>query len=116
MCIRDRSYLERTGLAQALPSYRQVGRNYKAHVLTAMLALSHRPVTDVLCKTLLLLHDDMPHSTVQTLGGNLAEEIVRSQMPRFVPDWLAAPIAKRVYGLFLQTEDGSHPDLSLIHI
>ncbi|MBL8407967.1 MAG: GMC family oxidoreductase [Candidatus Accumulibacter sp.] len=104
------SYLERTGLAQVLPSYRQVGRNYKAHVLTAMLALSHRPVTDVLCKTLLLLHDDMPHSTVQTLGGNLAEEIVRSQMPRFVPDWLAAPIAKRVYGLFLQTEDGSHPD------
>ncbi|EXI80394.1 MAG: Paromamine 6'-oxidase [Candidatus Accumulibacter sp. BA-94] len=76
------SYLERTGLAEALPSYQQVGRNYKAHVLTAMLALSHRPVTDVLCKTLLLLHDGMPHSTVQTLGGNLAEEIVRSQMPR----------------------------------
>lgn len=104
------SYLEHTGLAQTLPSYRQVGRNYKAHLLTAMLALSHRPVTDVLCKTLLLLHDDMPHSTVQTLGGNLAEEIVRSQMPRIVPDWLAAPIAKRIYGLFLQTEDGSHPD------
>jgi choline dehydrogenase-like flavoprotein len=104
------AYLERSGLAQALPSYHQVGRNYKAHVLTAMLALSHRPVTDVLCKTLLLLHDGMPHSTVQTLGGNLAEEILRSQIPRLVPNWLASPIAKRVYGLFLQTEDGSHPD------
>lgn len=104
------SYMERSGLAQALPSYAQVGRNYKAHVLTAMLALSHRRVTDVLCKTLLLLHDGLPHSTAQTLGGNLAEEILRSQFPRFVPNWLSAPIAKRVYGLFLQTEDGSHPD------
>ena len=104
------SYLERSGLARTLPSYAQVGRNYKSHVLTAMLALSHRPVTDVLCKTLLLLHEGLPHSTVQTLGGNLAEEILRSQVPSFVPNWVSAPIAKRVYGLFLQTEDGSHPD------
>ncbi len=104
------SYMESSGLARTLPSYPQVGRYYKSHVLTAMLALSYRPVTDVLCKTLLLLHDDLPHSTVQTLGGNLAEEILRSQVPRFLPSWVSAPIAKRVYGLFLQTEDGSHPD------
>jgi choline dehydrogenase-like flavoprotein len=104
------SYLEHSGLAQALPAYAHVGRHYKSHVLTAMLAFSHRRVTDVLCKTLLLLHDNLPHSTVQTLGGNLAEEILRSQFPRFVPSWLSAPITKRVYGLFLQTEDGSHPD------
>jgi len=103
------SYMERSGLARTLPSYAHVGRYYKSHVLTAMLALSHRPVTDVLCKTL-LLHDGLPHSTVQTLGGNLAEEILRSQVPRVVPNWICAPIAKRVYGLFLQTEDGSHPD------
>ncbi|MGE5319747.1 MAG: FAD-dependent oxidoreductase, partial [Hyphomicrobiaceae bacterium] len=58
------AYMERSGLAAILPAYEQVGRNYKSHVLTAMLALSHRPVTDVLCKTLLLLNDDLPHSTV----------------------------------------------------
>ena len=104
------SYLETSGLARTLPAYAQVGRHYKSHVLTAMLALSHRPVTDVLCKTLLLLHEDLPHSTVQTLGGNLAEEILRSQVPRLLPSWISAPIAKRVYGLFLQTEDGSHAD------
>lgn len=103
-------YLEGTGLDRRLPAYAQVGRHYKSHVLTAMLALSHRPVTDVLCKTLLLLHDGLPHSTVQTLGGNLAEEILLSQFPAFAPRWLSGPAARRAYGLFLQTEDGSHPD------
>jgi choline dehydrogenase-like flavoprotein len=104
------TYLEHTGLAAVLPCYAQVGRNYKAHILTAMMALSHRPVTDVLCKTLLLYHDALPHSTVQTLGGNLTEEIVCAQLPDFVPDRIARPIARRFYGFFLQTEDGSHPD------
>jgi choline dehydrogenase-like flavoprotein len=87
-----------------------VGRNYKSHVLTAMLAFSYRPFTDVLCKTLLLLHDEFPHSSVQTLGGQLAADILRSQLPGFIPNWLSAPITSRVYGLFLQTEDGSHAD------
>jgi len=104
------AYLENNGLAASLPCYAQVGRNYKSHVLTALMAVSHRPVTDVLCKTMLLYHDDLPHSTVQTLGGNLTEEIIRAQFPGFVPDWIARPIARRVYGFFLQTEDGSHPD------
>jgi choline dehydrogenase-like flavoprotein len=103
-------YLEGNGLAATLPCYASVGRNYKSHVLTALMAWSHRPVTDVLCKTMLLCHPDMPHSTVQTLGGNLTEEIVRAQFPGFVPDWIARPIARRFYGFFLQTEDGSHPD------
>ena len=103
-----------TGLAATLPCYANVGSNYKSHVLTALMALSHRPVTDVLCKTLLLYHDDMPHSTVQTLGGNLTEEIIRAQFPGFVPDWIARGIARRFYGFFLQTEDGSHPDNRIV--
>ena len=107
------TYLERSGLSEMLPCYAQVGRNYKSHLLTAMLALSHRPVTDVLCKTLLVLHDDLPHSTVQTLGGNLAQEILSRQLG-FLPRWLSAPLASRAYGLFLQTEDGSHPDNRVI--
>ena len=108
------TYLESTGLAAALPCYANVGSNYKSHVLTALMAWSHRPVTDVLCKTLLLYHEDMPHSTVQTLGGNLTEEIIRAQFPGFIPDWIARGIARRFYGFFLQTEDGSHPDNRIV--
>jgi choline dehydrogenase-like flavoprotein len=103
-------YLEGTGLSARLPAYRNVGRNYKSHVLTAMLAFSVRGVKDVLGKTLLLTHQAFPHSTVQTLGGNLASEIVRTQAPPWVPHKLVVPLAKRAVGLFLQTEDGSHPD------
>jgi choline dehydrogenase-like flavoprotein len=47
---------------------------------------------------------------VQTLGGNLAAEIVHAQAPAWAPRCLVAPLAQRALGLFLQTEDGSHPD------
>jgi choline dehydrogenase-like flavoprotein len=75
-----------------------------------MLALSHREVRDVLCKTQLLLSDRFPHSSVQTLGGSLAEYIVATRLPAWFPEQFARPVGRRVYGLFLQTEDGSHPD------
>jgi choline dehydrogenase-like flavoprotein len=75
-----------------------------------VIAFSWRPVTDLLCKTALLLHESFPHSSVQAIGGNLAEEIVRTQLPGFVPRWASSLVARRPYGLFLQTEDGSHPD------
>lgn len=104
------TYLETTGLHNQLASYRHVGRHYKAHLLSLVIAFSRRPVTDLLCKTTLLLHESFPHSSVQAIGGNLAEEIVRSQVPGFVPRWAAGLVARRAYGLFLQTEDGSHPD------
>lgn len=104
------TYLETTGLHDRLASYRQVGRNYKAHLLSLVIAFSWRPVTDLLCKTALLLHESFPHSSVQAIGGNLAEEIVRTQAPGFVPRWASGLVARRAYGLFLQTEDGSHPD------
>ena len=103
-------YMESTGLSRKLPAYRQVGRNYKSHVLTAMLALSHRKVSDVLCKTALLISDRFPHSSLQTLGGGLAADIIAAQLPGFIPDGLGDIVGKRVYGLFLQTEDGSHDD------
>jgi choline dehydrogenase-like flavoprotein len=108
------TYFRQTGLDERLPAARNVGRNYKFHVLTAMIAFSPRRVTDVLCKTALLLHDALPHSSVQTLGGNLAAEIVRAQAPGFVPRRLVDIVAGRGYGLFLQTEDGSHPDNRVI--
>jgi choline dehydrogenase-like flavoprotein len=104
------TYLEACGLSARLPAYRNVGRNYKSHLLTAMLAFSALSVSDVLGKTLLLTHERFPHSTVQTLGGSLAGEIVQAQAPRWFPHGLVAPFAQRAVGLFLQTEDGSHPD------
>jgi choline dehydrogenase-like flavoprotein len=107
-------YLEQNELAQKLPAYRNVGRNYKFHVLTAMLAFSHRPVTDTLCKTMLLLNDAFPSSSVQTLGGNLAYEIVMTQFPQRVPGGFSMRFARRAYGFFLQTEDGSHPDNRIV--
>jgi len=64
----------------------------------------------VLSKTLLLTHAAFPRSTVQTLGGSLAREIVLTQAPGFVPQALVRPFASRALGLFLQTEDGSHRD------
>lgn len=104
------SYLEASGLAARLPAYVSVGRNYKFHVLTAVLALGHRSVPDLLSKTQLLTHAAFPHSSVQTLGGRLAENLVQTQLPRWMPGALSAPIARRAIGLFLQTEDGSHAD------
>jgi choline dehydrogenase-like flavoprotein len=106
--------MEGSGLASRLPAYASVGRNYKFHVLTAMLAFSHHGVRDVLSKTMLLTNDAFPHSTVQTLGGNLAAEILRTQAPAFVPGFAIAPFARRAVGLFLQTEDGSHPDNRIV--
>lgn len=104
------SFMEANGLSTALPAYRSVGRNYKFHVLTAMLAFSPHAISDVLSKTMLMTHEAFPHSTLQTLGGSLARQIVLTQTPRFVPRWPIDPIARRAVGLFLQTEDGSHPD------
>jgi choline dehydrogenase-like flavoprotein len=108
------SYMERNGLAAELPSYRQVGRNYKSHVLSALLALSHRRIDDVLCKTALLVSERFPHSSVQTLGGTLASDIVATQLPRWTPQRLTRLVGSRIHGLFLQTEDGSHPDNRVI--
>lgn len=107
------AYLRETGVGEYLPGADLVGRYYKCHVLTALLAFGRRPVRDLLCKTALLLHEELPHSSVQTLGGNLAEEIVRAQAPAFGGGLLASgagPFARRAYGFFLQTEDGSHRD------
>lgn len=102
------SYLERHGLA-ALPCFRQVGRNYKSHFLTALLAVATRPVGDVLRKTTILYHDEFPRSSVQNTGY-LDGEIFGSQLPTYVPRWAAGLVGRRAYGFWLTTEDGSHPD------
>jgi choline dehydrogenase-like flavoprotein len=93
----------------SLPEYRLIGRNYKSHLRTAMLAFSLRTKTDVLRKTAALLHGDLPHSSVQPLGWTDGE-LFASEAPALLPRWLCDFIGARVYGFFLQTEDGSHFD------
>lgn len=102
-------YMEATGLAQSLPCYNHIGRNYKYHLLTAMLMLTYRVQTDVLRKTTVMLHEALPHSSVQPLGW-MDGELLAPELPRLVPRWASELIGRRVYGFFLQTEDGSHPD------
>lgn len=103
------TYVKDTGLANELVCCDLIGRNYKYHLLTAMLMLTTSPQTDVLRKTTLLTHDALSHSSVQPLGW-MDGELLAPELPSFVPRWAANIIGKRVYGFFLQTEDGSHPD------
>jgi choline dehydrogenase-like flavoprotein len=100
-------HLEDTGLT-SLPAYAQVGRNFKLHLLTAMLAVSTGRKTDLLRKTTLLTNPHLPHSSVQPLGFD--GELIGTLVPRLVPRAMARLIGDRAYGFFLQTEDGSHPD------
>jgi choline dehydrogenase-like flavoprotein len=102
------AYMETTGLAERLPCYRMVGRNYKHHLLTALLAVTFSRQTDLLRKTVLLLNDKLPHSSVQPLG--FGSDVISTLFPRFVPAWLARMVGARAYGFFLQTEDGSDED------
>jgi choline dehydrogenase-like flavoprotein len=102
-------YMEGTGLASTLPCFKTIGRNYKYHLLTAMLMLTWRTQRDVLRKSTVLLHEALPHSSVQPLGW-LDGELLAPELPGIVPRWLANFIGRRAYGFFLQTEDGSHPD------
>jgi choline dehydrogenase-like flavoprotein len=100
-------YLAATGLAESLPAAAQVGRYLKLHLLTAMVALSPTPKTDLIRKTVLLTNDCFPHSSVQPLGFD--GELIGTLVPSFVPGPLRRAIGQRSYGFFLVTEDGSDP-------
>jgi choline dehydrogenase-like flavoprotein len=70
-----------------------------------VLAFSRRRQTDLLRKTMLLLNDSVPHSSVQPLGFD--GELIATLIPRIVPRALARVLGAHAYGFFLQTEDGS---------
>jgi len=93
---------------RALPAAAAVGRHFKLHLLTAVLAVSPATKTDLLRKTTLLLDDRTPHSSVQALGFDA--ELIATLIPRYVPRFAARLLSERAYGFFLQTEDGSHRD------
>ena len=92
----------------ALPAAASVGRNFKLHLLTAVLAVSPSIKTDLLRKTTLLTDNRTPHSSVQALGFDA--ELIATLIPRYVPRFAAKLLGERAYGFFLQTEDGSHRD------
>jgi len=98
-------YFRRSGLDAQLPCAAQVGRYYKQHLLTALVAFTPRRQTDLLRKTLVLLNERMPHSSVQPLGFD--GELIGALMPGIVPQRLATALGRYAYGFFLQTEDGS---------
>lgn len=102
-------YFEKTGLAERSRSFPNTGRYYKCHLNSAILAVSATAKTDVLRKTVLMLHPDFPRSSMQTLGW-MDGEIVASQMPAAVPRCIANAFGTRAYGLWITTEYGSSPD------
>ncbi len=102
-------YLEKAGLASTLPAAASVGRNYKSHLLTAVVAFSPARKRDLLRKTVVLTHEAFAHSSMQPLGATDGE-IVATELPAFTPGWAANLIGGRAFGFFLQTEDGSHPE------
>lgn len=107
------AYLAATGLERTLPAARSIGRNYKSHLLTAVVGFGHRRLVDRLRKTVVLTHPRFPHSSVQPLGATDGE-ILATELPAFLPRWLIDPLGARAYGFFLQTEDGSSPDNRVI--
>lgn len=89
-----------------LPIARNAGRHLKLHLLTAVMALSHRAQRDLIRKTTLMLNPEVPHSSVQPLGFDA--ELLANLIPRLVPRPVARVLGAHAYGFFLQTEDGSH--------
>ncbi|MGR9073701.1 MAG: FAD-dependent oxidoreductase [Gammaproteobacteria bacterium] len=101
-------YLEVNRLADSLPCAFSVGRNFKRHILTAMLAFSRQRKTDAIRKTVFWLNQRFPHSSIQPLG--FGEDVLAALLPRALPRRLAKHLACHAYGFFLQTEDGSDPE------
>ncbi len=98
-------YLNVAGLARVLPAAAQIGRNLKLHLLTALIALSPRSMTDLIRKTVLITHGRHAHSSVQPLGFD--SELIATLVPKWVPEAVRRQFGRRAYGFFLQTEDGS---------
>jgi hypothetical protein len=105
-------HVERHRLQESTLGLREVGRNLKMHLLTAMVAVSPSQKADLIRKTRLFLNDDLPHSSVQPLGFD--GELISTLIPHWVPGPLARFVGRRSYGFFLQTEDGSDRDNRVI--
>lgn len=99
-------YLKASGLDETLPSAALVGAHFKMHINSALLSFSPFKRHDVLRKTAIFLNRRFPHSSVQPLGW-LDGEILATQLPATVPQFVANFLGARAYGFFVTTEDGS---------
>jgi len=99
-------YIDQHGRAR-FPVADSIGRNFKLHLLTAVLAISPSRKNDLIRKTTLLVNDELPHSSVQPLGFD--GDLIATLIPAYVPRFAARALGARAYGFFLQTEDGSSP-------
>jgi choline dehydrogenase-like flavoprotein len=99
------NYVTSADLQTVLPAAAHIGRNLKLHLLTAMVALSGRSMTDLIRKTVVITNERFPHSSMQPLGFD--SELIATLVPKVVPDFIRRQVGKRAYGFFLQTEDGS---------
>jgi choline dehydrogenase-like flavoprotein len=99
-------YVKSVGLQAALPAAAHIGRNLKLHLLTALVALSTRSMSDLIRKTVVITNKRFAHSSVQPLGFD--SELIATLVPKAVPDFIRRQVGKRAYGFFLQTEDGSN--------
>lgn len=98
-------YVASAGLQSELPAAAHIGRNLKLHLLTAMVALSTRSMSDLIRKTVVITNERFAHSSVQPLGFD--SELISTLVPKAVPELIRRQVGKRAYGFFLQTEDGS---------
>jgi choline dehydrogenase-like flavoprotein/catechol 2,3-dioxygenase-like lactoylglutathione lyase family enzyme len=98
-------YVTAAGLNDELPAAAHIGRYLKLHLLTVMVGISARHMSDVIRKTALIESACFPHSSVQPLGFDA--ELIASLLPRWVHPRLGTAVGHRSYGFFLQTEDGS---------
>jgi choline dehydrogenase-like flavoprotein len=99
-------YITSAGLQTTLPAAAHIGRNLKLHLLTAMVALSTRSLTDLIRKTVVITNERFAHSSVQPLGFD--SELIATLVPKALPDFIRRQVGRRAYGFFLQTEDGSN--------
>lgn len=102
-------YVGNTGIADWLPGARLIGRYYKCHLNSPMLAFSITRNTDTLRKTALFLNKRFPHSSIQTLGW-IDGEILATQLPAAVPSRVTSLLAAHAFGFWLTTEDGSNAE------
>jgi choline dehydrogenase-like flavoprotein len=106
-------YIRRHRLQRSVPGSDLVGRYYKCHIGSLILAFKRGAETDVLRKTIWLSHPRFPHSSVQSTG-HIDGEIIAAHMPHYAPGYLSDVVGTRAYAFRVITEDASHPDNRII--
>ena len=99
-------YIHENSLFVRSGSFCQIGRNYKQHLNSVVLAVSPHRMFDQVRKTLVLFHPIAPHSSVQAIGPTDGD-MLSARLRGFVPHSVLEAIGDRAYGFLLSTEDGS---------